>query len=153
MRITLIDIKNNLYLNNDKIINMQDFNSEKLTVINNNNNKINVYYNHNPFFLSISGLKDYFEKHYSEIDVVFGPKSTKYLTIIFTNEYQKFMYKEILIKINRYINKNYVKIKFESNDNVPLNILANIRNLVVAVKYQRAYINTGWYDQFYEGHL
>ena len=103
------------------------------------------------FFLSISGLKGYFEEHYSEIDVVFGPKSTKYLTIIFTNEYQKFMYKEILIKINKDINKTYVKIKFESNDDVPLNILVNIRNLVLAVKYQRVYINTCWHDQFYEG--
>ena len=67
------------------------------------------------------------------------------------NEYQKFMYKEILIKINKNINKSYVKIKFESNDDVPLNILVNIRNLVLAVKYQRVYLNTCWYDQFYEG--
>ena len=50
MRITLIDVTNNLYVNNDKIINMQDFNSEKLTVIKNNNNKVNVYDDHNPFF-------------------------------------------------------------------------------------------------------
>ena len=51
---TSLDIKNNLYLNNDKIINMQDFNSEKLSVIkNNNNNKIHVYYDHNPFFFSL----------------------------------------------------------------------------------------------------
>ena len=99
MRRTSLDIKSNLYVNNDKIINMQDFNSEKLTVIKNNNNKINVYYDHNPLLLSISGLKGYFEEHYSEIDAVFGPKSTKYLTKIFTNEYQKFIYKEILIKI------------------------------------------------------
>ena len=103
------------------------------------------------FFLSISDLKCYFEEHYSEINVVFGPKITKYLTIIFTNEYQKFMFKEILIKINKDINKNYVKIKFESNDDVPLNILVNISNLVLAVKYQRVYINTCWCDQFYEG--
>ena len=93
MRITSLDIKNNLYVNNDKIINMQDFNSEKLSVINNNNNKIHVYYDNNPFFLSISGLKGYFEEHDGERDIVFGPKKTKYLTIIFTNEYQKFMYK------------------------------------------------------------
>ena len=110
MKITPLDIKNNLCVNNDKIINMQDFNSEKLSVIKNNNNKINIYYDHNPFFLSISGLKGYFEEHYCEIDVVFGPKSNKYLTIIFTNEYKKFMYKEILIKINKIINKNYVKL-------------------------------------------
>ena len=50
MRITPLDIKNNLYANNDKMINMQDFNSEKLSVIKNNNNKIHVYYDHNPFF-------------------------------------------------------------------------------------------------------
>ena len=61
------------------------------------------------------------------------------------------MFKEILIKINKDINKNYVKIKFESNDDVPLNILVNISNLVLAVKYQRVYINTCWCDQFYEG--
>ena len=53
MGITSLDIINNLYLNNDKIINMQDFNSEKLSVIknDNNNNKIHVYYDHNPFFV------------------------------------------------------------------------------------------------------
>ena len=49
MGITSLDIKNNLYVNNDEIINMQDFNSEKLSVIK-NNNKIHVYYDHNPFF-------------------------------------------------------------------------------------------------------
>ena len=54
------------------------------------------------------------------------------------------MYKEILIKINKDINKNYVKIKFESNDDVPLNILVNICNLVLTVKYQRVYINACW---------
>ena len=56
MGTTSLDIKNNLYVNNDKIINMQDFNSEKLSVIknnNNNNNKIHVYYDHNPFFFSL----------------------------------------------------------------------------------------------------
>ena len=61
------------------------------------------------------------------------------------------MYKEILKQINKDINRNYVKIKFESNDNVPLNILVNIRNLVLVVRYQRVYINTYWYDKFYEG--
>ena len=82
--------------------------------------------------------------------MIFGSKKTKYLTIIFTSEHQKFMYKEILKK-KKNINRNYVKIKFESKDNVPLNILVNIRNLVLVVRYQRVYINTCWYDQFYEG--
>ena len=150
MGITSLDIINNLYVNNDKIINIQDFNSEKLSVINNNNNKVHVYYDHNPFFLSISGLKGYFEEHDDEKDIILGPKKTKYLTIIFMSEYQKFMYQEILKNNNKNINRNYIKFKLGSNDNVPLNILVNIRNLVLAVRYQRVYINTCWYDQFYE---
>ena len=101
--------------------------------------------------MTISGLKGYFEEHDDEKDIILGSKKTKYLTIIFTSEYQKLAYKEILKKINKDINRNYVKIKFESNDNVPLNILVNIRNLVLAVRYQRVYINTCCYHQFYEG--
>ena len=50
MGITSLDIKNNLYLNHDKIINIQDFNSEKLSVTKNNDNKTHVYYDHNLFF-------------------------------------------------------------------------------------------------------
>ena len=151
MRITSLDIINNLYVNHNKIINIQDFNSEKLSVIKNNNKKIHVYYDHNPFFLSISGLKGYFEEHDDESNIMLGPKKTKYLTIIFTSEYQKSIYKEIFKKINKSINRSYVKIKFESKNNVPLNILVNIRNLVLAVRYQRVYLNTCQYDQFYEG--
>ena len=80
MRIDSLDIINNLYINHNKIINIQDFNSEKLSVLR-NNNKIHVYYDHNPFF------KGYFEEHDGERNIIFGPKKTKYLTIIFTSEY------------------------------------------------------------------
>ena len=101
--------------------------------------------------MAIDNLKGYFEEHDDEINIILGPKKTKYLTIIFTSEYQKFMYKEILKKINKDINRNYVKIKFESKNKVPLNILVNIRNLALFVRHQRVYLNTCWYDQFYEG--
>ena len=148
----MLDIINNLYANHDKIINILDFNSEKLSVIRNNNNKTHIYYDHNPYFLAIDYLKGYFEEHDNGKNNVLGKtKIIKYLTIIFTSEYQKFMYKEIFKKINQDINRNYVKIKFESNNNVPLNILVNIHNLVLVARYQRVYINTCWYDQFYEG--
>ena len=50
MRITSLDIINNLSTNRAKIINIQDFHSEKLSIVRNNNNKIHVYYDHNPFF-------------------------------------------------------------------------------------------------------
>ena len=59
------------------------------------------------------------------------------------------MYKEIFKKVGKDINRNYVKIKFESRDNVPLNILVNIHNSVLAVKYQRVYISACQYNQFY----
>ena len=69
-------------------------------------------------------------------------KKDKYLTIIFTNEHQKLLYEEIFKKINKNINRNYVKIKFESTDKLPLNILVNICTLILAVRYQRVYLNT-----------
>ena len=90
---------------------------------------MHVYYDHDPFFLFIKNLKDYFEEY----------NDNKYLTIIFTNEDQKLMYIEILKKINKDINKNYTKIKFLSNN---ISILINIHSLVFAVKYKRVYINT-----------
>ena len=37
-------------VNSCKIINILDFNSEKLSVIRNNNDKTNVYYDNKPFF-------------------------------------------------------------------------------------------------------
>ena len=150
MGITSLDIINNLSTHRAKIINILDFNSEKLSIIKINNNKIHVYYDHNPFFLAIDNLKGYFEEHDDKNNIVGKAKNNKYLTIIFTSEYQKLMYTEILKKINKDANKNYVKIKFESNDNAPLNILVNIHTLVLVVRYQRVYRNSCWYNEFYE---
>ena len=56
--------------------------------------------------LAIDGLKGYFEGHDDESNIILGPKKTKYLTIIFTSEYQKFIYKEILIEIMLKLNLN-----------------------------------------------
>ena len=140
---------------------MQEFNSYKLTIVDINNNKTHVYYDNNQFFLSIDNLKGYFEEHDDKNDIVSRvkdkdnivgkAKKVKYLTILFTSEYQKLMYTKIFKKINKDVNKNHVKIKFDSNNNVPLNILINIHNLVLSVRYQRFYLNACWYDQFYEG--
>ena len=101
---------------------------------------MHVYYDHDPFFLVIKNLKGYFEKY----------NDNKNLTIIFTNEDQKLMYIETLKTINKDMNKNYTKIKFLSNNILPLNILINIHSLVFVVRYKRVYINTSWYDEFYE---
>ena len=85
--------------------------------------------------MSIDNLKSYFEEHRDKNNIVGKTENSKYLTITFTSEYKKLMYTEILEKINKYVNKNYVKIKFESNGNVPLNILVNIHALVFVVRY------------------
>ena len=135
MGITSLDIINSLSTNRAKIINILDFNSEKLSIIRTNKNKIHVYYDHNQFFLAIDNLKGYFEEHDDKNNIVGRAKNNKYLTIIFTSEYQKLMYTEISKKINKDIKKNYVKIKFESNGNEPLNILVNIHTLVLVVRY------------------
>ena len=131
---------------------MLDFDSKNLSIVEINNNKAHVYYDHNPFFLSIDNLKGYFEENdnkdnivgrvKNKDNIVGKDKKIKYLIIIFTSEYQKLMYTKIFKKINKDVNKNYVKIKFDSNDNVPLNILINIHTLVLSVRYQRVYLNT-----------
>ena len=41
---------NDLSTHRAKIINILDFNSEKLSIIKTNDNKIHVYYDHYPFF-------------------------------------------------------------------------------------------------------
>ena len=48
MAITSLDIENGLPIRRYKIINILDYNSEKVSII--KNNKIHVHYNHNPFF-------------------------------------------------------------------------------------------------------
>ena len=95
--------------------------------------------------MAIDGLKGYFEEHDDANNTIFGSKKDKYLTKFFTKEHQKLLYKEMFKKNNR----NYVKIKFESTDKLPLNILVNIFTLILVVRYQRVYLNTCWYDQFY----
>ena len=64
--INIINTTNNLPTHRAKIINILNFNSEKLSVIRNNNDKTNVCYDNKPFFLTIDGLKGYFEEHDNE---------------------------------------------------------------------------------------
>ena len=140
MGITSLDITNDLSTIRARLINIEDFDSKKLSIIRTKKNKMHVYCDHDPFFLVIKNLKGYFEEY----------NDNKYLTIIFTNEYQKLMYIEILKNINKDIKKNYNKIKYLSNNILPLNILINIHSLVFVVRYKRVDINTCWHDEFCE---
>ena len=83
-------------------------------------------------------------------NIVGTAKHDQYSTIIFNNEYKKTMTTEILKRIDKDINKNYTRIKFKTNNDLPTNILINIRNIVFVVRYQRLYINTCWCDLYEE---
>ena len=72
MGITSLDIINDLSTIRHRLINIEDFDSEKLSIIRTKKNKMHVYYDHDPFFLVIKNLKGYFEKY----------SDNKYLTII-----------------------------------------------------------------------
>ena len=85
MGITSLGIINDLSTRHAGIIDIFDFDSKKLSIIKTKKNKIHVYYDHNPFFLARNNLKGYFEEY----------NGNKYLTIIFTSEYQKLMYTKI----------------------------------------------------------
>ena len=50
MAVNSINIINNLPAHRAKIIDILDFDSEKLSVIRNNDDKANVCYDNNPFF-------------------------------------------------------------------------------------------------------
>ena len=74
MTVNSINIIKNLPAYRAKTINILDFNSERLSVIRNNNDKTNVYYDNNPFFLAIDGLKGYFEEHDDANNTIFRSK-------------------------------------------------------------------------------
>ena len=79
MGITSLNIENSLPTWRAKLINILDFNYKKLGIIETKKNKIRVYYDHGPFHLAIDNFKGFFEEY----------DGNKYLTIIFTREYQK----------------------------------------------------------------
>ena len=149
MEITSLNIEHSITTGRERLINILDYDYKKIN-IKNRKNKTHVYYDHLPFYLVIDNLKGFFEKYGDKYNVVGRTKNDQYLIIIFTSEYQKMMYTKILEQINKDLNKNYTKIKFESSDVLPLNILINIHTIDFVVRYQRIYINTCWYGEVNE---
>ena len=149
MEITSLNIEHSITTGRERLINILDYDYKKIN-IKNRKNKTHVYYDHLPFYLVIDNLKGFFEKYGDKYNVVGRTKNDQYLTTIFTSEYQKMMYTKILEQINKDLNKNYTKIKFESSDVLPLNILINIHTIDFVVRYQRIYINTCWYSEVNE---
>ena len=81
-----IDIKNRLLF--EKLVNIFDFNSKRLSIEKGRSSETCIYYikyGKDPFYLIIDDLKVYFEQN----------DDNKYLTMIFTSKSQKMMYKRI----------------------------------------------------------
>ena len=86
----------------------------------------------NPLYIIINKVNEYFE----EIN------GNKYLTLVPTNESKEKIKKyEKIRKLIRSITKNsndydekYMKIKFDSHDNIPLNKLIEIPSMIVIVR-------------------
>ena len=110
MRITSLGNINNLSTHRAKIINIPEFNSEKLSIIETNNIKYMSIMITNHFFLAVDNLKGYFEEHDDKNDIVGKAKNNKYLTIIFTSKYQKLMYTDILKKLIKILIKIMLKL-------------------------------------------
>ena len=108
----------------------------------------------NPLYLIFSKVNGYFE----EIN------GSKYLTLVTTNESKKKKkYEELWSKIRyliRLINKNsdyydgkYMKIKFNSDDELPLNKTIEIPSMIIVVraiclennKYPQVFLGEGLY--------
>ena len=82
-----IDIKNRLFTLFEKVVNVFEFNSKRLSIPKAGSGETCIYYinGKDPFYLDINDLKGYFEEN----------DGNKYLKMIFTSKSQKMMYTRI----------------------------------------------------------
>ena len=160
-----VDIKNCTYYFFDDIINMKHFDPKKIKIDKNSYKNILIYYigyvtikdskcfkinSVNPLYLIINKADGYFE----EIN------RNKYLTLVPTNENKEIInkYEELLSKIRdliRSIIKNsddydekYMKIKFNEDDELPLNKTIEICSMTIVVRAV-SHENNKYYPQLF----
>ena len=156
-----INIINSTYYFFNDIINIENFDPNDITIDKKSYKNILFYYigyvtikeyikiySVNPLYLIFRYVNGYFE----EIN------GNKYLTLVPTNESKEKIkkYEELWIKIRdliRSITKNlddydekYIKIKFDSADELPLNKIIEIPIMTIAV---RAVVNNKYYPQVF----
>ena len=141
--IKTINLKNRVFTLPAKIVNVLDFNPEKLDVLKEGDDKIGIYYidyDLDPLYLVIDDLKGYFDCNSIEENC-----GNKYLTLIFHDKDQKAMYTRVwetiksainVIASNRLgdYNKDYGMIKFDSDDDLPLGCTIKILSLVMVIR-------------------
>ena len=149
MAIRPLNIKSKTYYFYNDLINNKKFNNNKLKLDKKGVLSNDVYYigyitkrpqwyvfSVNPLYLMINKIKDHFE----ELD------GDKYLIISSENsdimqKYQKVFdeIKEIIKKLNHYgqsikYNDNYMKIKFNTDDNIPLNKIIYSPKITIIIR-------------------
>ena len=140
-----IKIKDPLFTYHAQLVNILDFNPEKLSIekvcaINDELEHIYyVNYNNNSFHLVIDNLKGYFE--YSK------EKDMKKLKFIMEDQKQAKIYNQIWDKIRELINNvdgvnfgvsDYFRdcgvIRFDTNDTLPLDAMVSVYSLIIVIR-------------------
>ena len=146
-----INIKNRIYYFFDNMINIKDFNSNLIKIDKNSYKNIDIYYigyitmkdfdyvkvnSVNSLYLIMNKVDGYFE----EIN------GNKYLTLVSTDKNKEVLtkYTELwdgiknsIEKINNKsgeYGKDFMKIKFDSDDSLPLNKTLKLHNMTIIVR-------------------
>ena len=151
-----IKIKDPLFTYHARLVNILDFNPEKLSIkkvcaINDELEHIyNVKYNNNSFYLVIDDLKGYF-KYSKEED-------EKKIRIYCRRSNEKKNYNQIWDKIKELINsvddvnfrfsdyfRDHGVIRFDTDDTLPLDTMVNIYSMKIIIRS----VYSNYYDRFY----
>ena len=151
-----IKIKDPLFTYHALLVNILDFNPEKLSIekvcaINNELEHIyHVKYNNNSFYLVIDNLKGYF-KHSKE-------KDRKKLKFIIEDQRQAKIFNQIWNKIKELINsvdgvnfgfndyfRDHGVIRFDTDDTLPLDTMVSVYSMTIAIRS----VYKTYYDRFY----
>ena len=144
-----IDIENHTYYFFNDIINIKNFDPNKIKIVEKSYKNILIYYigyvtiknskyikinSVNPIYLIINRMNGYFE----EIN------GNKYLTLMKSKKKKKKKYEELCSKIRdliKPITKNsdnydekYMKIKYDSDDELPLNKTFEIHSMIIVIR-------------------
>ena len=134
-----LNIKNKVFTLPAKVINILDFDANKLGVQKEGDDEIGIYYidyDDDAFYLVIDDLKGYFEK---------DDEGRTYLTMIFASSDDKMKYDKVWQKIKKLINKvtngelsNYNKdyrvIRFETDDMLPFGYMIKICSMIIVIR-------------------
>ena len=160
-----IKIKDPLFTHHARLVNILDFNPEKLIIekvcaINDELEHIYyVKYNNNSFYLVIDDLKDYFkyskEKDTAELNSL---ERSKELKFIIEDQRQAKIYNQIWDKIKELINsvdgvnlgfndyfRDHGVIRFDTDNTLPLDAMVSIYSMTIVIRS----VYSNYYDRFY----